>query len=43
MFAPGEGEPEYNEVFQTDEEKADNDQMTPCCSRSKSEMLTPDL
>ncbi len=38
-----EGEPEHNDVFQTDEEKAANDQMTLCCSRSKSEMLVLDL
>ena len=43
MVAPGEGEPEHNDVFQTDEEKADNDQMTLCCFRSKSEMLALDL
>ena len=38
-----EGEPEHNDVFQTDEEKAANDQMTLCCSRSKSELLVLDL
>ncbi len=38
-----EGEPEHNDVFMTDEEQAANDQMTLCCSRSKSEMLVLDL
>ena len=38
-----EGEPEHNDVFQTDEEKAANDQMTLCCSRSKSDLLVLDL
>ena len=38
-----EGEPEHNDVFQTDEEKAANDQMTLCCSRSKGELLVLDL
>ena len=38
-----EGEPEHNDVFMTDEEHAANDQMTLCCSRSKSEMLVLDL
>ena len=38
-----EGEPEHNDVFQTDEEKAANHQMTLCCSRAKSELLVLDL
>ena len=38
-----EGEPEHNDVFQTDEEKAANDQMTWCCSRSRSDLLVLDL
>lgn len=38
-----EGEPEHNDVFMTDEEHAANDQMTLCCSRSKSELLVLDL
>jgi len=38
-----EGEPEHNDAFLTDEEHAANDQMTLCCSRSKSEMLVLDL
>ena len=38
-----EGEPEHNDVFQTDEEKAANDQMTLCCSRAKSDLLVLDL
>lgn len=38
-----EGEPEHNDVFMTEEEQAANDQMTLCCSRSKSELLVLDL
>ena len=38
-----EGEPEHNDVFMTDEEHAANDQMTLCCSRSKSDLLVLDL
>ena len=38
-----EGEPEHNDVFMTDEEQAANDQMTLCCSRSKSDLLVLDL
>jgi len=38
-----EGEPEHNDMFLTDEEKAANDKMTLCCSRAKSELLVLDL
>lgn len=37
------GEPEHRDVFLTDEEKAANNQFTPCCSRSKSARLVLDL
>ncbi len=38
-----EGEPEHRDMYFTDEEKAKNDQFTPCCSRSKSRLLVLDL
>lgn len=38
-----EGEPEHRDMYFTDEEKAANDQFTPCCSRSKSKVLVLDL
>ncbi len=38
-----EGEPDHRDVLFTEEEKAANDQFTPCCSRSKSRMLVLDL
>lgn len=38
-----EGEPEHNDMFLTDAEKAANDKMTLCCSRAKSELLVLDL
>lgn len=38
-----EGEPDHKDVYFTDEEHARNDQLTPCCSRSKSKMLVLDL
>ncbi len=38
-----EGEPEHNDMFLTDEERAANDQMTLCCSRAKSELLVLDI
>lgn len=37
------GEPDHRDLYLTDEEKARNDQFTPCCSRSKSGMLVLDL
>lgn len=38
-----EGEPEHRDTFLTDEERAKNDQMLPCCSRAKSRKLVLDL
>lgn len=38
-----EGEPDHRDVFLTEEEKADNDQILLCCSRAKSERLVLDL
>ena len=37
------GEPDHRDSFLTDEERARNDQMTPCCSRAKSRRLVLDL
>lgn len=38
-----EGTPEHRDRYLTDDEKAANDQFTPCCSRSKSAKLVLDL
>lgn len=38
-----EGEPDHRDLYFTDEEKAANDQFTPCCSRAKSKLLVLDL
>ncbi|WP_421682734.1 oxidoreductase [Stutzerimonas urumqiensis] len=38
-----EGEPEHRDLFLTDEERAANDQFTPCCSRARSTRLVLDL
>lgn len=38
-----QGHPDHRDAYFTDEEKARNDQFTPCCSRSKSGMLVLDL
>jgi vanillate O-demethylase ferredoxin subunit len=38
-----DGEPDHRDHYLTDAEKAQNDQMLPCCSRSKSGMLVLDL
>ena len=38
-----EGEPDHRDLYFTDEEKAKNDQCTPCCSRSKTPVLVLDL
>ncbi len=38
-----EGEPDHRDLYFTDEEKAQNDQFTPCCSRSRSKVLVLDL
>lgn len=37
------GEPDHRDMFLTEEERAKNDQMLPCCSRSKSRRLVLDL
>ncbi len=37
------GEPDHRDLFMTAEERARNDQFTPCCSRSKSKRLVLDL
>lgn len=38
-----DGTPDHRDVYLTDEERAANNQMLPCCSRSKSAMLVLDL
>lgn len=38
-----DGVPDHRDVYLTDEERAANDQFTPCCSRSKSALLVLDL
>jgi vanillate O-demethylase ferredoxin subunit len=38
-----EGECDHRDLYFTDEEKAANDQFTPCCSRAKSALLVLDL
>lgn len=38
-----DGEPDHRDCYLTDEERARNDQFTPCCSRSKSPVLVLDL
>ncbi|AJC20657.1 PDR/VanB family oxidoreductase [Pandoraea pulmonicola] len=38
-----DGTPDHRDVYLTDEERAANDQILPCCSRSKSPMLVLDL
>lgn len=38
-----EGECEHRDLYFTDEEKAANDQFTPCCSRARSPLLVLDL
>lgn len=38
-----EGVPDHRDIFLTDEEKADNDQMLLCCSRAKSDTLVLDI
>jgi vanillate O-demethylase ferredoxin subunit len=37
------GTPDHRDAYQTDEEKAANDQITVCCSRSHSERLVLDI
>jgi len=38
-----DGVPDHRDVYLTDEERAANDQFTPCCSRAKSALLVLDL
>lgn len=38
-----EGEPDHRDVYLTDDEKADNDQILVCCSRAKSARLVLDI
>lgn len=38
-----EGSPEHRDLYLSAEEKARNDQFTPCCSRAKSKLLVLDL
>jgi vanillate O-demethylase ferredoxin subunit len=38
-----DGQPDHRDVFMTDEEHAQNDQFTPCCSRCKGDLLVLDL
>jgi vanillate O-demethylase ferredoxin subunit len=38
-----EGECDHRDLYFTDDEKAKNDQFTPCCSRAKSAVLVLDL
>jgi vanillate monooxygenase ferredoxin subunit len=38
-----QGECDHRDLYFTDEEKAQNDQFTPCCSRAKSAVLVLDL
>ena len=38
-----DGVPDHRDVYFTDAERARNDKFTPCCSRSKSSVLTVDL
>jgi vanillate monooxygenase ferredoxin subunit len=38
-----DGEPDHRDMYFTEEEKAKNDQFTPCCSRARSKTLVLDL
>ena len=38
-----DGVPDHRDLYLTDEEKAKNDQFTPCCSRACSRTLVLDL
>ncbi|TWC68171.1 PDR/VanB family oxidoreductase [Herbaspirillum sp. SJZ099] len=38
-----EGQPDHRDLYLTDEERAANDQFTPCCSRAKSALLVLDV
>jgi vanillate O-demethylase ferredoxin subunit len=37
------GEPDHRDLYLTDEERAANDQFTPCCSRARTPLLVLDL
>ena len=38
-----DGEPDHQDYFQTEAEKATNNRFTPCCSRAKSRRLVLDI
>ena len=38
-----DGDPDHRDVYQTDAERARNDQFTPCCSRARSPVVVLDL
>jgi len=38
-----DGEPDHRDIYQTDAERARNDQFTPCCSRARCATLVLDL
>ena len=38
-----DGDPEHRDLYQTEAERARNDQFTPCCSRSRGPVLVLDL
>jgi len=38
-----EGEPDHRDSVLTEEERARNDQLTPCCSRSRTPFLSLDI
>lgn len=38
-----EGEPDHRDTYLTEQERANNDQFTPCCSRARSSTLVLDL
>ncbi|MBK4997078.1 oxidoreductase [Pseudomonas sp. S37] len=38
-----QGTPDHRDLFLTEEEQAQNDQFTPCCSRSKTPLLVLDI
>ena len=38
-----DGQPDHRDAFQTEEERAANDQFTPCCSRARTPRLVLDL
>jgi vanillate O-demethylase ferredoxin subunit len=38
-----DGEPEHRDLYQTEAERARNDQFTPCCSRARNPLLVLDL